>query len=48
MQIGKIFKKINKKFKIHKFSELKFDSMKCKKGDIFLQSREQKKMETNL
>ena len=35
MQIGKIFKKINKKFKFHKFSELKFDSLKCKRGDVF-------------
>ncbi len=43
MQIGKIFKKINKKFKIHKFSELKFDSQKCKRGDIFFAIKGTKK-----
>ena len=48
MQIGKIFKKINKKFKFHKFSELKFDSLKCKRGDVFFAIKGTKKMETNL
>ena len=43
MQIGKIFKKINKKFKFHKFSELKFDSLKCKRGDVFFAIKGTKK-----
>ncbi len=35
MLLGKIFKNTNENFKSHKFSEIQFDSKKCKKGDIF-------------
>ena len=35
MRIGNIFSKIDRKYKSHKFSNLNFDSRKCKKGDIF-------------
>ena len=35
MQIGKIFKKINKTYKPHNFSGISFKSKECKKGDIF-------------
>ena len=43
MLIGSIFKKVDKKFKFHKFSEIKFDSQECKKGDIFFAIRGTKK-----
>ena len=35
MKIGKILKKIDKKFKSQKFSEINFNSKKCRNGDVF-------------
>ena len=35
MRIGNIFSKLDREYKSHKFSNLSFDSRKCKKGDIF-------------
>ena len=35
MLIGNFFKKINPKYKRHYFSGLSFNSLKCKKGNIF-------------
>ena len=35
MQIGKIFNKIDNRFRNHKFSKIKFNSRICSKGDIF-------------
>ena len=35
MIIGNFFKQIKPEYKKHKFTGLSFDSLKCKKGDIF-------------
>ena len=35
MHIGKLFKKLPKKYYSHKFKNLRLDSRKCKKNDIF-------------
>ena len=35
MQIGKLFKKLPNKYYSHKFKDLRIDSRKCKKNDIF-------------
>ena len=35
MLIGNYFKEINPKYKDHFFSGLSFNSLSCKKGDIF-------------
>ena len=35
MIIGNFFKQIKPQYKKHKFTNLCFDSLKCKKGDIF-------------
>ncbi len=43
MRIGNIFNKIDRKYKSHKFSNLNFDSRKCKKGDIFFAIKGTKK-----
>ena len=43
MQIGKIFNKIDIKFKSHNFSGLKFNSQKCRNGDIFFAIKGTKK-----
>ena len=48
MIIGKFIKEIELKHSNHYFSGLCFDSSKCKKDDIFLQLKEQKKMVINL
>ena len=43
MLLGKIFKNTKENFKSHKFSEIQFDSQKCKKGDIFFAIKGNKK-----
>ena len=43
MLIGKLFKKLPKKYYSHKFSNLSLDSRKCKKNDIFFSIRGVKK-----
>ena len=35
MQIGKIFNKIDNRFRNHKFTKIKFNSRLCSKDDIF-------------
>ena len=35
MELGKLIKKIDYKYKKHKFKNIQFDSKKCKKGDVF-------------
>ncbi len=47
MRIGNIFNKIDIKYKSHNFSNLNFDSRKCKKGDIFFAIRGTKKNGNN-
>ena len=39
MHIGKLFKKLPKKYYLHKFKNLSLDSRKCKQGDIFFSIR---------
>ena len=43
MRIGNIFNQINNKYKSHNFTNLNFDSRKCKKGDIFFSIKGTKK-----
>ena len=43
MKIGKILKKIDKKFKSQKFSEINFNSKKCRNGDVFFAIKGTKK-----
>ncbi len=43
MYIGKLFKKLPKKYYLHKFNNLNLDSRKCKRGDIFFSIRGLKK-----
>jgi len=44
MQIGKVIKNLNSKYKSHIFSDIKFNSKKCKKNDIFVSIQGNKKM----
>ena len=43
MQIGKVIKNLNSKYKYHIFSDIKFNSKKCKKNDIFVSIQGNKK-----
>ncbi len=43
MQIGKVIKNLNSKYKSHIFSDIKFNSKKCKKNDIFVSIQGNKK-----
>ena len=43
MHIGKLFKKLPKKYYLHKFKNLSLDSRKCKQDDIFFSIRGIKK-----
>ena len=43
MYIGKLFRKLPKKYYLHKFKHLSLDSRKCKRGDIFFSIRGTKK-----
>ena len=43
MRIGKIFNQIESKYKSHSFSNIAFNSKKCKKGDIFFAIKGSKK-----
>ena len=43
MQIGKVIKNLNSKYKSHFFSDIKFNSKKCKKNDIFVSIQGNKK-----
>jgi UDP-N-acetylmuramyl pentapeptide synthase len=43
MYAGKLFKKLSKKYYLHKFKHLSLDSRKCKQGDIFFSIRGVKK-----
>ena len=36
MQISKLLENIDQKYKSHNFKDIKFDSRKCKRGDIFI------------
>ena len=44
MQIGKVIKNLNSKYKSHIFSEIKFNSRKCKKTIFLFPFRAIKKM----
>ena len=48
MQIGKVIKNLNSKYKSHIFSEIKFNSKKCKKNDIFVSIQGNKKNEIGI
>ena len=39
MQLQKIFKNLDKKYRTHFFSEIRFNSTKCSKGDVFFSIR---------